>query len=377
MVEKKLLYVITTGIFGGAQTHLYDLISCVPASNEVHVVMGEKAWLWQQLANKNIVLHQIPELLQPISLVHDISAMWKIKRLIHGIHPDLIHCHSTKAGFLGRIAAHMEAVPVIYTVHGWAFTDGVPGKKRKLYRLFEQVAARFTDQFICVSEYDRQLGMRCMPASRSKMLTVHNGVRPLTIVKKLDALPNYGDQITRLVMVARFNKQKDQALLVKAIAKLRQEKIPVQLSFVGEGPSAMAVEKLAEDLDVVDCVQFLGARDDVNQILRSCDAFVLISKWEGFPISILEAMRQGLPVVASDVGGVSEAVCDGVTGFLVSRGNLTELVAALRKICLQPDIRSRLGLNGKSFYEENFTLNIMTKKIFDIYDRILGNRGVS
>jgi glycosyltransferase involved in cell wall biosynthesis len=216
-----------------------------------------------------------------------------------------------------------------------------------------------------------------MPASRSKMVTVHNGVKPLTIVKKLDALPNYDDQITRLVMVARFNKQKDQALLVKAIAKLRQEKIPVQLSFVGEGPSAMAVEKLAKDLDVVDCVHFLGARDDVNQILRSCDVFVLISNWEGFPISILEAMRQGLPVVASDVGGVSEAVCDSVTGFLVPRGNLAKLVAALRKICLQPDIRSRLGLNGKSFYEENFTLNVMTKKIFDIYDRILGNRGVS
>lgn len=371
MMEKKLLYVITTGNLGGAQTHLYDLISCLPDLNEVHVVMGHKGWLWERLAEKNIMLHQITELVQPVSIIEDMKAMWKIKELIQVIQPNLVHCHSSKAGFIGRIAAHFAAVPVIHTVHGWSFTDGISQKKQMVYRLLERIVARWTDRFICVSEYDRQLGIKFIPEHKDKMVTIHNGVRPLATEESYGSVCLESSGVVRLVMVARFSKQKDQALLVQAIAMLRQENIPIIVNFIGEGPDFTAVKELAKKLHVMDCVHFLGARDDVTYILGKNDVFVLTSNWEGFPISILEAMRQGLPVIASDVGGVSEAVFDRQNGFLIPRGDLPTLVASLREICINSEMRLDMGQHGKRIYEKNFTLSFMVEKIVHVYDQVL------
>ncbi|MDU2063455.1 MAG: glycosyltransferase family 4 protein [Sporomusaceae bacterium] len=379
MGARKLLYVITTGSLGGAQRHLADLISCLPASYEVHVALGQSGWLGDRLAAAGASLHLLPELVQPLAMKQDIRTLWELKKLIQTLQPDLIHCHSSKAGFLGRIAGRFSATPVVFTVHGWAFTEGISWPKRLIYRLAEQIAAAGTSRFICVSDYDRQLGVRAMPGCRHKMLTIHNGVeaqRQLSCSSQNQSgqVARQGNGPVRLVMVARFNQQKDQALLLQALAKLLKREVLAEVSFVGDGPTLPEATTLAAELGITDQVHFLGARDDVVAILAEQDVFVLASKWEGFPISILEAMRQGLPVIASDVGGVKEAVTDRETGFLTPRGDLTALASRLWELCLNPRLRIQFGQAGRRRYEQEFTLPLMAEKTLQVYEQVLLGR---
>jgi glycosyltransferase involved in cell wall biosynthesis len=124
-------------------------------------------------------------------------------------------------------------------------------------------------------------------------------------------------------------------------------------------------------LALADRVRLLGERTDVAELLAEAQAFVLISDWEAFPLSILEAMRAGLPVVASDVGGVQEAVLDGRTGLLVPRGDMGGLRERLRRLLCDPGLRSRLGAAGRRRYQAHFTFEHMLHKTLDVYNAVL------
>jgi len=370
VVGSRILYIITVGTLGGAQVHVHDLVSCLPAQVEIHVVMGEKGWLWDKLQGKKVVLHQLPELVHPISIFNDFKALCALRHLINKVQPDLIHCHCSKAGFLGRLAAYLCSIPAIFTAHGWSFTDGISKYKKIGYLFLERLAVNWGQKIICVSNYDRELGLSALPKSQHKMITIHNGVRNISGLPTTPIGTRQSDAV-KLIMIARFNQQKDQNLLIQALAVLTREKLPVIATFVGAGPNLDAAAQLAHQLEVDNSVVFLGNRDDIPQLLSEHDIFVLTSNWEGLPLSILEAMRQGLPVVASNVGGVKEAVFDQETGFLIPRGDLKYLVCRLRQLCLDYELRRKLGQEGNRIYKRLFTLETMTEKTIGVYNKFL------
>ena len=168
-----VLYIITSANIGGAQVHLHDLISFLPQQIIPCVAAGEKGWLYGTLKNKNIDIYHIENLVKPISVLKDICALLELYKLVKKIKPDLIHCHSSKAGFLGRIVGKICGVPTIFTVHGWAFTEGVTYLKRIFFKTLERIIAKWTNRIICVSEYYRQLGILLMPRLNEKLLTIH------------------------------------------------------------------------------------------------------------------------------------------------------------------------------------------------------------
>lgn len=145
----------------------------------------------------------------------------------------------------------------------------------------------------------------------------------------------------RLVMVARFQEQKDHAALFRALAGLTS--LPWQLDLIGHGPLEEAAKRLALELGLGEWVRFHGLRNDVAEWLAKAQVFLLITNWEGFPHSILEAMRAGLPVVASDVGRINESVVEGETGFLVPRADVGALRERLSVLLQGPQLRERLG----------------------------------
>jgi glycosyltransferase involved in cell wall biosynthesis len=147
--------------------------------------------------------------------------------------------------------------------------------------------------------------------------------------------------------------------------------MPFRLSLVGEGQKQTAVQALAKELGLSGRVDFLGARDDVSHILAKANVFVLTSNWEGLPISILEAMRAGLPVIASDVGGVREAVIDGESGFLVDRGNLILLRSRLQQLLSDSELRKKMGEAGRKCYLEHFTVERMLEATLRVYNEVL------
>jgi len=175
-----------------------------------------------------------------------------------------------------------------------------------------------------------------------------------------------------LVMVARFEEQKDHSTLLRALGRLSA--MPWTLELIGDGPLLEDARELARALGIAERVQFAGARHDVARRLSRAQLFLLISHWEGFPRSILEAMRAGLPVVASRAGGAAESVENGVTGAVVRPREVGELVQALTPLLADPALRRRLGTAGRRRYEASFTFKRMLTRTIAVYEQVLSTR---
>lgn len=362
---KKVIYIITLPDVGGAQVHLYELITNLPSNIASYLIVGDEGWLTEKLQKTTCNVFILKSIMREISPINDIRAVVDIQNIIQKIQPDIVHCHSSKAGFVGRIAAKLCGVPAIFTAHGWAFTEGVSQKKQYAYKNIEKMIAKWTRKIICVSEYDRELALKAMPKYKNKLVTIHNGIPIKNIYRQND------DNRFNLVMIARFSPPKNQQAVIKAFNKLCEEGLKIHLTFVGDGPNFMLVKQLANQLNLSKNIEFLGTRTDIEEILSKQDIFLLISNWEGFPISVLEAMRSGLPVIASDVGGVRESVIDGVNGFLIPREDIDYLVEKIKYFYFNQSQITFMGLQGKKKFEECFTTSVMMKKILKIYDEIL------
>ena len=369
----RILYVITLPDIGGAQTHLLEVACAMQKSgHDVQIVAGKYGWLTEQLAIKGIEISVIDELVREISLKKDWATVYKIRNIIKKWRPDIVHCHSSKAGIVGRIAAFMEGVPSVFTAHGWAFTEGVPFFKRVLYSVIENIMLNITSKCFCVSEYDRCLAKKWFLRDSHKIITVHNGIgddglQRDAIVRMLD-----NGSILRLIMVGRFSKQKDHMLLIKSVYDINK-KYPgqVHLSLVGDGDLFAAANQYVVANNLGDFIVLLGESTCVDSLLTQSDVFCLISNYEGLPISIIEAMRAGLPVIASDVGGNNELVVDGVNGYLVSRGDRKGLVQAIEKLIKDRTLITEFGKRSQEKFRMEFAFSAMMQKKESSYRDVL------
>jgi glycosyltransferase involved in cell wall biosynthesis len=276
-----------------------------------------------------------------------------------------VHCHSSKAGLLGRLAAHSAGVPSVFTVHGWAFEDGISWFQRTVGRFAEGFAAKVCRNMhiITVAEADRDLAIERGVIDAERMTVIHNGIDD----DQRQADPTFPGTAT-VVMVARFSDQKDHETLFNALAGVAE---PFNMLLVGHGPLFENTKKLAKELGVASQVEFLGNRRDVPDILAGAQVFVLSSNWEGFPISILEAMRAGLPVIASDVGGVSEAVVDGVTGLVCPPRDPEALGNAIQQLLSDPLLRQSMGEAGRKRFVDHFGREQMLRKTAQVYSTLV------
>ena len=359
----RILQVVTRANVGGVAIHVMDLLRGLQGEFDMVLATGEEGYLTEQARALGIQCHLLPGLVQPIDPLSDLKAIRSTVSRIRKVQPDLVHCHTTKAGLIGRLAARIANVPSIYTVHTWCFTNGTARTWRTFGPPSETIAARWARRIITVSDANRMAGIRRRIADPHKFVTVHNGVEDCFA----RANPGSGE-IPRVVMVARFVEQKNQMLLLEAVSRLRT---PVILTFVGDGPLLQQAKQRAATCPADVKVEFLGEQRDVAKILAASNLFVLSTNWEGFPVSILEAMRAGLPVIAMDVDGVREAVIDGSNGVLVRVGDLDGLVNALRRLIADPGLRERMGATGRLAFEKRFSVGDMLFKTRRVYQETL------
>lgn len=372
-INKRILYVITVAEHGGAQTHVYTLLSHMREHAWVGLVTSSEGWLTQEARALGVPVFLVPTLVKPLSPAKDMQALMTLTRLFRDLQPNLVHLHSSKAGLLGRVAARVAKVATVFTAHGWAFTEGVSSHRRRLAVLSERLVARLASRIISVSDYDTALARQFGVGREHQLVTIHNGINDVSRLKVAGEGQNelLGNIAMRVLMVARFSLQKDHSTLLQAVAKVPN----IQLSLIGDGELLPEAQVLARRLGITNRVEFLGARSDVHRVLAQHDVFALISNYEGFPISILEAMRLGLPVVASDVGGVREAVVNGETGLLVSRGEINALADALIKLSADPISRAQMGQAGRRRFKTLFTLEIMLEKTMQVYEEAMRDYG--
>jgi glycosyltransferase involved in cell wall biosynthesis len=358
-----LLYIITKSELGGAQMHLYDLIRSLHNTYEIHLVVGNLGWLVDRCSELGVVCHHLPILTRNISLLKDLRAIGEFITLVKQIKPDIIHAHSGKPGLIARVGGAICRIPVIFTAHGWSFDPHVPKLRRNIAFVVEKLLTPLATKIICVCESDRQLAINLKVVNSDRVVTIHNGI------SNVDApLANPENNPPQSIVVARFNKQqKDYETLMKAIKSIDRE---FKILLVGTGPDWEEAKIAAQELNIGSKVTFLGDRLDVKNLLAQSQLFVLATHYEGLSISILEAMRAGLPVIATNVNGIPEQVADGVTGLLVPHQDVNALSEAIVKLMNDPVMRKKMGDEGSKKLAKEFTIDRMINQTKLVYQSI-------
>jgi glycosyltransferase involved in cell wall biosynthesis len=350
---------------GGAQAHVRDLaIALKEQGEQVTVLAGSRGVLFEALEERVVSWQSLTNLTHPINPYLDLKALHEVKEILREIKPDLVTTHSNKAGLIGRLAAKALKVPVIHTSHGFLFggrAHSIPGY---FYRFAEKIASGAADRVICVAASEYNLALDLKVIKPAKLSLVHNGIPDLN--QEYQAEPD--NNPPRLISVARFTEPKDQLTLLRALAGLNH--LPWTLDLIGDGPRLKDAEKLASHPLLAGRVKFWGTHGAVHELLAESSLFILSSRREGFPISILEAMRAGLPVIASAVGGIGEAVIDGETGYLVPAGDSSTMRKRICALLEDPHLRKKMGARGRERFLQRFTLDQMVEKTLNIYREV-------
>jgi glycosyltransferase involved in cell wall biosynthesis len=366
----RVVVLITLAEVGGAQTYVASLLPALAEEFDVTVASSGGGPVRDAAEALGLPFVGLRHLRRPIQPVRDLLALVELARLLRRERADVLHASSSKAGVLGRLAALLARVPIrIFTVHGWAFA-AASGRSSTFYRWADRLMRPLTTATICVSENERAAGIAARTCDAERTVVIHNAV-------DVTGAPVARHEHPRptLVAVGRLKAPKDPVTLLRALAKLGGREYEALI--VGEGPDRTALEHLAAQLGLRDRVRFAGERHDVPKLLSGADLFVLSSRSEGLPVSVLEAMAAGLPVVASTVGGIPELVEDGETGVLVRPADPDALAAALGDLLDDADRRRRLGKAGRRRAERLFDLEAFRRAHLELYHRELARCGLS
>ncbi|MBO1198296.1 glycosyltransferase family 4 protein [Staphylococcus simiae] len=365
----KLLYCITKADSGGAQTHLIQLANHFSKNNEVHVIVGNKGPMLKQL-DERIKVIIVENLVGPISFKEDILAIKTISQLIKKIKPDVLHFHSSKAGSVGRLAYKFSGVKkglVVFTAHSWAFTDGVSKGKKIIYSIIEKLMLTMTDKVICVSKFDENLALK-YKFNAEKLTTIHNGINNKSIKFSNNNEIAKDNNLVKFVMIARFAYPKMQKEVIEAIHLLSlYTNKNFDMTFIGDGETLEECKSLVDSLNLNQSIKFLGNVLNARNHLCNYDVFILMSKHEGLPISIIEAMSEGLPIIASDVGGINELVLDN--GNLLSNNTPKELALTMVDY-MDKKLINEKGKNSRIKFLNEYTENKMIKELEYLYGSI-------
>jgi glycosyltransferase involved in cell wall biosynthesis len=330
----------------------------------------------------------IPHLHREISPLRDLLATARLARIMRSERPTILHTHTAKAGAVGRMAALLagRARPpiIVHTFHGHVLRGYFGRFWTGVFRLLERMLARITDALVAVSPEvrDELVALGIAPASKFRVIRL--GIALDTRIQADEA----ARAETRRVMgipdgrfvvgwIGRMTGVKRTDVLLHGFRTLREDGIDAVLCMVGDGPDRESVEQLADELGIVrDCL-FTGYQEDVGPFFAAFDVFVLTSGNEGTPVTAIEALAAGCPVVATRVGGVPDVVTDGEDGFLVSPAAVDELAGRLADLARDPDLRARMGASGRARMRTRYAVDRLIDDTDRLYRELLAEKGIS
>jgi glycosyltransferase involved in cell wall biosynthesis len=364
----RLMLLITLAEVGGAQAYVASLLPALAGRFEVAVAAHGPGPLRTAAAEAGVRFVGLEHVRRSINPWRDVAGFVELVRLLRRERPDILHASSSKAGVLGRLAAWVAGVPIrIFTVHGWAFS-AYSGLAGSAYRWADRLARPLTTVTICVSENERAAGIRARTCSAERTVVIRNAA-PLDGASRA----RHDGARPLLVAVGRLKAPKDFVTLVRALRLLRPG---FEALIVGDGPDRPTLESEIRRLHLEDRVRLTGERHDVPDLLAAADVFVLSSESEGLPVSVLEAMATGLPVVASRVGGLPELIVDGETGLLVEPRDPDALAAALERLVADRALRRELGAAGRAYAEAHFDPESFARAHVNLYAAELGRHSL-
>ena len=379
-VRTKIAHVVTRIASGGVSSVLFSLMRISAGSGyELTLIYGGESKLPEEyklfIRKNNIRTIHIPYLKREIDPVNDFLAFWKLAYIFRREKFDIIHCHTSKAGFLGRLAAGLFSdATVFYMPHGHIFYGYFGKLKTSLFIFLEKIAARFTDKIITLSGNESAEFLRRGIGKKNQFAVVHNGIDTGYFSRAIGKKSKKRElKIERrspvVTVIARLEPVKGHGILIEAYGRVAELYPGSVCLLAGDGTLKAGLKKMVKQLHLQDYFIFLGERNDISEILQISDLIVLPSLNEGLGLALIEALSAGKPVVASNVGGVAEIIINNKNGLLVPAGNPEKLSAAINTILGNPALARKFGNFGKIWAKKHFSEEKMRLSWLNIYNK--------
>lgn len=380
----KVVYLITKSNFGGAQRYVFDLaLGARAAHHDVVVCSGGEGLLVEKLKDEHIRTRTVPGLQRDIALAAEWKSLRALVALLFEEHPDVLHCNSSKAGLLGGLAGRIvngcnfflrrPRMHIVFTGHGWAFNEDRSDLQRFIIGIAHWFTIFFAHIVIAVSEKTAQ-DIRKLPFVAGRVVVVHNGVTPFPLFSRSEArvrlhIPlEFAEPTLVIGTTAELHKNKGLTYALSGIAQLlRRKQVALRYVVCGAGEEEAQLKKQIDELGLGDVVKLAGYQNDSARLLSAFDIFLLPSITEAFPYAILEAGHAGLPIIATAVGGIPEAIDDMESGILIQPKNPGEIARALQYLIEHPEKLSYFGSQIRERVHGRFNVQNMVEETLARY----------
>jgi len=373
----RLLHVVGNSRFGGAAPIILGLADLARAEGWQVDILTTDPLFQDAVKQRGLGLVNLDVIRREIRPLWDVAGLVRLRNFLRREPYQIVHTHTSKGGFVGRLAARLADVPVIvHTVHGFAFHERSPIFVRLFYSKLERMAARWCDRIVSVSEFHRRVALDLRICHSRQIVAIPNGVAEIgrnTEISPEELRRRLGAQEGELLILsmARLAEDKGLEYLIEAAALLKRTALRFRVLIAGEGPVRSHLEQLARNLNVTDRVIFLGFREDVGDLLAAADLIVLPSLREGLSLALLEAMAAGKPIIAASIGSHLEVASHSDVARLVPPADAQALSRAILQVAGDPALIIRLGMNARSLVQHRYTIERMLSSYRQLYLELL------
>jgi glycosyltransferase involved in cell wall biosynthesis/ribosomal protein S18 acetylase RimI-like enzyme len=379
----KVLHVVGDSRFGGIAGIILGLGRIARAEGWKVDVLTTDPFVQQAVRQQGLGVVSLDVIRREIRPFWDLGGMLRLRRFLQAEPYRIVHTHTSKGGFVGRLAARLAGVPVIvHTAHGFAFHEHSPRPVRLFYTALERMASQWCNRIITVSEFHRnwalELGL-CRPAD---ILAIPNGTSEPQFSEHFDAADlrrqlGVANGEVLILSVARLAPDKGIDHLIAAAAKLPKREPRHRIFIAGDGPMRPRLEEMVREHRLGDMITFLGFRSDTRELMAAADLVVLASMREGLSITLLEAMAASKPIIATAIGSHREVASQASVVKLVPPSNPSALADALEQVTQNPLLMARLGAGARSLFERRYTESRMLDAYRELYLGLLGRKSTA
>jgi glycosyltransferase involved in cell wall biosynthesis len=376
--SKKMLHIVGDSRFGGAAWIILSLGRLAKAAGWQVDILATDPTLQHVLRREGLRVVDLDLVRRRIHPLWDAAGLIRLYRFLKREGYQVVHTHTSKAGFVGRLAARLAGVPaIVHTAHGFAFHEWSPVWVRWFYTSLERIAAHWCDRIVSVSHFHRDWAISLGICKAEQITAIPNGIippRPTPGVSPAGLRRRLGvpDGRPLVLSMARLAPDKGLNYLIEAAAMLPPAMQSVRVAIAGEGPDRPRLERLVRQLGVAHRVLFLGFREDAGDLLAACDIVALPSLREGLSIALLEAMAAGKPIVATCIGSHMELAAQAEIAVLVPPADAPALSGALQCLVSDAALRTRLGDNARTLFQKHYTEHRMVQAYRQLYTMLPG-----
>jgi glycosyltransferase involved in cell wall biosynthesis len=359
-----------TQAVGGVETYILGVVQHFQSSDIEWAIAAPEGSLLAQARMIGIKTFPVKFVREP-SPIKDLIALFHLIRIIKFWKPSILHVHSAKGGFIGRIAARVTRTPVVFTPNAFSYL-GFHGLRRKLFLFLEQIARRWTDHVIAVSSSEGKRAVTEVGFHINSISVVENGVDVRECSKVREDYRLRG----RVGMIGRLLYQKNPFMFFNVAEKVHQRYNEIEFDLLGAGFHDQLREQLETEIvhkrgSSYFHIDHWGDSKKVEDFYDNIDIFLLTSRFEGLPFSLLEAMVRGIPVVGTNVDGLKDVIRSGTDGFLVEVDDVETMTLHVLNLLKDVDVRKSYGHAARLRITNSFDITILAQRTCDVYKEII------